>query len=494
MVIVMPLPTTFYTAQQVKQGEVQAAKARGLEMFSLMERAGQGVFTIALAQYPSSQHWLVCCGGGNNGGDGYIAARLAKAMGHQVTVWQVGNPEKLKGDALTAYYHWLDQGGDVYPIDDHVPRDVDLIIDGLLGTGLSGPVREPISDLIDTINNSGKPVVAIDIPSGLSSNTGSVLGKAIKAQHTISFIGLKQGLVTGQARNYVGKLHFAGLGVSENFDEQNTPTLKAIEPRFIRQCLKPRQPCAHKGHHGKAVLIGGNRGMGGAMMLCAQACTRIGSGLTGALVHSDNMTAMLTVAPEVMTGSWEVENLKQRTEWCNVIGLGPGLGRGKDGRAIFEQVQSIDKPKVLDADALFFLAENPNHDDKRIITPHPAEAARLLGASVELVETDRFKAIHSLHEKYGGVIVLKGAGTLIYDGSQTYVCLAGNPGMATGGMGDVLTGIITALLAQGVPLCEAARAGGLVHSQAADKDAELKGERGLLASDLLPHLRSLVNY
>ena len=489
----MPLPNSFYTAQQVKQGEVQAAKAKGLEMFSLMERAGQAVFTIALAQYPSAHHWLVCCGGGNNGGDGYIAACLAKSMGHQVTVWQIGDPEKLTGDALTAYYHWLDHGGDVYPVDDRIPRDVDLILDGLLGTGLNGPVREPVSDVIDTINQSGKPVIAIDIPSGLSADTGAVLGKSVRAQHTISFIGLKQGLVTGEARNYVGKLHFAGLGVSESFDEQNIPTVKAIDTRLMKLCLPRRAASSHKGKHGKAVLIGGHAGMGGAMILSAQACSRVGCGLTAALVHPENTTAMLMAAPEVMCAGWTEERLAQRLEWCDVIGLGPGLGRDDQSQYLFDAVRASQKPKVVDADALCLLAQAPNYDDRRILTPHSAEAARLLGASVELIEADRYKAITALQQKYGGVIVLKGAGTLVCDGHETFVCLAGNPGMATGGMGDVLTGVITSLLAQGLSLFNAAKAGVLIHSQAADKDAELKGERGLLASDLLPHLRTLVN-
>ncbi|MFV0449191.1 MAG: NAD(P)H-hydrate dehydratase [Vibrio sp.] len=490
----MPIPSVFYTAQQVKQGEVLAAKSMGLEMFSLMERAGQAAFTIAFAQYPGTHHWLVCYGSGNNGGDGYIVACLAKSMGVQVTVWQHGDPENLKGDALSAYYHWLDHDGEVYPFDDVIPDDIDLIIDGLLGTGLSGTVREPIKDIIQLLNASHVPVVAIDIPSGLCANTGAVLGVAVKANHTISFIGLKQGLVTGQARNYVGQLHFAGLGVEECFEQQNKPTLKSILPKSIKLMLAQREACAHKGMYGKVLLIGGNEGMGGAMILAARACARVGCGLIASLLHPFNVSSILVSIPEVMSAAWDDEQrIKRRLEWSNVVAIGPGLGRDAKAEMLFRHTQDLLTNKVVDADALYFLAQNPNSDDKRIITPHPAEAAKLLGVDVNSIEADRFKAIKDLQNKYGGVVVLKGAGTLVSDGNEIFVCLAGNPGMASGGMGDVLTGVIASILAQGLSCFEAAKLGVIIHSKAADVNAKEKGERGMLASDLLCHLRELVN-
>ncbi|WDY55138.1 NAD(P)H-hydrate dehydratase [Vibrio fluvialis] len=490
----MPLPKVFYTAQQVKQGEVMAAKTKGLEMFSLMERAGQAVFTVAYAQYPGTHHWLVCCGGGNNGGDGYIVACLARSLGVQVTVWQIGDPEQLKGDALSAYYHWLDHGGEVYPIDEVVPDDVDLIVDGLLGTGLTGTVREPLQQLIDTLNRCSAPIVAIDIPSGLCANTGAVLGTSIRAQHTVSFIGLKQGLVTGKARNYVGELHFAGLGVEESFSQQNVPTVQAIDQKTLKQLLPKREPCSHKGSHGKAVIVGGNDGMGGAVILAAQACARVGSGLTATLMHPSNTAPMLSACPEIMAAGWTDEAIiDERLQWCDVLAIGPGLGRNDTALQMMHKVQKQTKPKVMDADALHFLAQSANFDQQRILTPHPAEAAKLMDTKVSSIEADRYSAVKALQKKYGGVVVLKGAGTLVCDGKETYVCLAGNPGMATGGMGDVLTGIIVSLLAQGLSLFEAAKMGVLIHSLAADQNAKAFGERGLLASDLLHHLRSLVN-
>ncbi|TVM23313.1 NAD(P)H-hydrate dehydratase [Vibrio cholerae] len=320
------------------------------------------------------------------------------------------------------------------------------------------------------------------------------MGTCIKAQHTVSLIGLKQGLVTGQARCYVGTLHYAGLGVEEVFAQHNTPSLVSIDGKLRHSLLPPRQACTHKGQNGKALIVGGNEGMGGALILCASACARSGAGLSAAMTHPDNVTAMLTITPEVMSTSWNKQHLfEERIEWCDALALGPGLGRDAQAQQIMQRLSSLKVPKVWDADALYFLAHNPSYDAQRIITPHPVEAARLLGCEVEEVEQDRFAAIRQLQQRYGGVVVLKGAGTLVDDGKEIAVCLQGNPGMASGGMGDVLTGIIVALLAQKIPLADAAKLGVWLHSSAADLNTKSHGQRGLLASDLLPHLRELLN-
>ncbi len=490
----MPLPTHFYTTQQLKQGEQDAASERGLELFHLMERAGQAVFTIAFAQYPTSHHWLICCGGGNNGGDGYIVAVLARHMGIDVTVWQLGDPEKLPADAHRAYQQWKELGGAVYAPQSEVPESTDVIIDALFGIGLKEVLRPQVVPLVELLNQSGKPIVAVDVPSGRCADTGQVMGPCIKAQHTVSLIGLKQGLVTGQARCYVGTLHYAGLGVEEGFAPHNTPSLVSIDGKLRHSLLPPRQACTHKGQNGKALIVGGNEGMGGALILCASACARSGAGLSAAMTHPDNVTAMLTITPEVMSTSGNKQHLfEERIEWCDALALGPGLGRDAQAQQIMQRLSSLKVPKVWDADALYFLAHNPSYDAQRIITPHPVEAARLLGCEVEEVEQDRFAAIRQLQQRYGGVVVLKGAGTLVDDGKAIAVCLQGNPGMARGGMGDVLTGIIVALLAQKIPLADAAKLGVWLHSSAADLNTKSHGQRGLLASDLLPHLRELLN-
>lgn len=488
----MTISDKFYTPAQVRSGELGAAQSAGIDMYVLMERAGQAAFAVAMSQYPSAEHWLICCGKGNNGGDGYIIANLARALGIFVTVWQVGDPELLTGDAQQAYRHWKSVGGKVYSPQEEIPDNVDLIIDALLGTGLSGDVRPEFSSLIGKINGAHAPVIAVDIPSGLNGETGCVMGSAVVAQHTVSFIGVKQGMVTAQARAYCGEIHFAGLGVDDLFVQQNIPSANAIAAINSKTFVR-RSRVAHKGTNGKALIVAGNRGMGGAAILSALAALRTGCGMVACHCDESVVNPLLAHAPEVMSGGWDCEPLASRVEWASVLAFGPGLGRDDKAKRVYHQLATVTKPKVVDADALHFLAQSPVIDPLRIITPHPGEAASLLGCSTADIESDRFKSVQALQKKYGGVVVLKGAGTLVADGNKVHVCLAGNPGMATAGMGDVLTGVIVALLAQGFSLSQVATLGVQLHSQAADLCAKEHGERGLIASDLHDYLRRLVN-
>ncbi|MCG7490425.1 NAD(P)H-hydrate dehydratase [Vibrio sp. Of14-4] len=484
-----------YRAEQVKSGEVKAAKAKSIAMYELMLRAGKAVFDLMCHQYPDCSRVLVVCGGGNNGGDGYVIAKLALEAGMQVCVWQSVDKDKLSGDALTAYHDFLAAGGETQAPDLDQELAFDCIIDALLGTGLKGEVRPSAAQLIEKLNNSGADIVSVDVPSGLSSDTGRSLGVSINAKHTVSFIGLKCGLFTGQSRDYVGEVHFCGLGVEDVFDKQNNPIAHLLNSVCDFAPLEKRRKSAHKGHHGKALIIGGNQGMGGAALLSSQACMRVGAGLTALLTHPDNTLASIIACPEVMAASWEDKNqLEHRlNHWCDCIAIGPGLGTDSAAKKMLDSVCSLKLNKVFDADALNLLASHPSKDNQRILTPHPGEAARLLGCSINDIESDRYRAIEKLHAQYGGVIVLKGAGTLIFDGKSMYVCNAGNPGMASAGMGDVLTGVIIGLLAQGDNTLSAAVKGVMIHSLAADKDAEKNGQRGLCASDLLPHIRFLAN-
>lgn len=489
----MSLPEQYYSAEQVKVGERLAAQANGIELYTLMQRAGRAVFDKVSELYPQAKRMLVCCGGGNNGGDGYVVASHALQAGWQVSVWHVGDQQAIRGDAQKAYQHYIENGGVIEPVQESLP-DVDVVVDALLGTGLKGPVRSERLALILAINRSSVPVVAVDIPSGLSADTGAVLGCAVHANHTVSFIGLKQGLVTGKARDYVGKVHYANLGVEQAFIQSCQSNISSLSKSLLIDINQPRNKSAHKGDFGKAVLIGGQSGTGGALLLASQACIRSGAGLTASLTHKDNAHASLIACPEVMAGDWEdTELVDKRLEWASAVGIGPGLGADEAAKARLNKVMSTSLPKVVDADALTLLSLYPNHDDNRIITPHPGEAARLLNTTVQTIEADRYKAVVSLQKRYGGVCVLKGAGTLVCDGQQTYVCLHGNPGMATGGMGDVLTGIITALLANKFTLSEAACIGVLIHSLAADAEAKANGENGMLASDIFVHLRKIMN-
>lgn len=489
------LPLELYTGQQVKHGEQQAAKLAGVEMYTLMLRAGLATYQVMKDKFPHAKRIVIMAGTGNNGGDGFVVAKLAKSDGLEVALFLYGDEAKISGDAAKAKQEWVECGGKIQSFDslDWSKNSADVLIDGLLGTGLTGEVRKPLQDLIAKVNDSQVPVVAIDTPSGLCTNSGQILGNAIIAKHTVTFIGVKQGLTTGQARAYTGELHYAGLGVENEFRQCVESSSQFID---FRLAMPPRIATAHKGHNGRLLCLGGNQGYAGAIRLCATAGARIGAGLIRTLCHPSSALPLQVACPEVMTLGWsgDADALKEGLDFADVIAMGPGLGTDIWAQDIFLATSRVEKPKVVDADGLNLLALQPNVDDLRVITPHPGEAARLLGCSVTDIEQDRFQAVSNLHKKYGGVVVLKGAGTLIFDGYDTSICQAGNAGMATGGMGDVLTGILAALIAQGMSLPNAAKFGVLLHSVAADQIAMREGQVGMLASDVIDEARTVLNH
>ena len=492
------LPTLLYTSEQVREGEKLAAKSCDISLFELMQRAGQAAFDLLLHRYPDSKHILVCCGKGNNGGDGYIIANLAKKAGLTVSLWQVGDITQLQGDAKQAMRAYQAAGGHIQAPQKIVPADVDLIVDALLGTGIQGNVRPPFAAVIKTIKQASTPILSVDIPSGLDTDTGATLGSIVTADSTISFIGLKQGLLTGQARDHVGKLFFAGLGVSESFDDLIAAGAYLSSIDCLSE-IKSRAKSAHKGTSGKAVFTGSNEGFNGAIYLAAKAAARAGVGMIAITCHAGSTTPIRSQFPEAMISAVDESTISERLQWTDVVCLGPGLGRDFWGKAIFQQCESYLQanklPRVLDADALYFLAtaDDLKYSNERIITPHPGEAATLIGTSIAVIESNRFAAAAALQQRYGGIVVLKGAGTLIRCATTTTVCHAGNPGMATGGMGDVLSGVITAFLAQGYGLERSAILGTIVHSLAADECAKADGEIGMLASDLFTPIRHIIN-
>ncbi|MCG6241354.1 NAD(P)H-hydrate dehydratase [Vibrio diabolicus] len=502
------LALKLYTAEQVKNGETLAAQMAGVSMYSLMQRAGMAVYERFLHLYPKSKNILVICGKGNNGGDGYVFASLAKQAQLNVQVFQLGDVTALKGDALRAYQDWQSIDGVNNDWDEWNTAllEADVIIDAMLGTGLSGEVRSEYRRYIEQINQIHTPVIAVDIPSGLCANTGAILGDAIHAEHTVTFIGVKQGLCTGQARDRVGELHFCGLGVNVEFDSIEVESALGIDHQVVSRLMLKPNPTAHKGDNGKLLCVGGNQGMSGAIRLCSSAAVRSGAGLTAAITHPSSLIPLQIGCPEVMSQSItadllrDTENdLTKRIRWAEVLVFGPGFGDDEWAYQAYQYLAQEQKPKVVDADGLNILAMLSQRcdgtlvcDNQRVITPHPGEAARLLNVTTQQIESDRYSAARQLQERYGGVVVLKGAGTLIYDGTRMYVCLAGNAGMATGGMGDVLSGVIGALLAKGLPISVAARLGVVLHSHAADINVSQHGQVGLLASDVIGTLRTAI--
>ena len=474
-----------YTAEQVREGEKEAAKRANISLYTLMQRAGESVFQCLSQYYSKCCSVIVVTGGGNNGGDGFEVAQLALKHKLHVTVWHIGDPKRLKGDALIAYQQWIKLGGKVVFDSELLPLS-NVIIDAVLGTGLQGEPRLSVRLAIQWMNKQTAPTISIDIPSGLIANTGSCYSDVVFAEHTISFIGLKQGLLTGQARNYVGQLHFDDLGVGALFKDIVDSSIEVLDPK--KQVLPERLAASHKGEYGRGVLIGGDQGMGGAILLASEACLNIGCGLTSVLTHPDHIMPSLSRTPEIMVQDWfDLAKYQQRIDWGTVIAIGPGLGQSEFARQKFDELSALSLPKVLDADALNLLAKSPNYDRNRILTPHPGEAARLLNVSISEIEQNRYGAIRQLQNKYGGCVILKGAGTLVCFEDRILVCTAGNAAMATSGMGDILTGILVGLLAQTQDIFLSACLGVWLHSACADYIVMETGKNVLKASDLIDY-------
>ena len=495
-----PLPATLYTAAQTRELDRLAIEKAGIPGDILMTRAGEAAFVLLRDCWPQARNIAVVCGSGNNGGDGYVVALLAAHAGLHPQVFASTPVASLKGDALTMAERVQAEGlpiTDICDADDVDFASADVIVDGLLGTGLRGPVRPNLIPLIHAINRAGKPVLALDIPSGLSADSGAAPGDAVRADHTITFIGVKRGLLTGEGPALTGSLHFDALKVPEDiFDlvpaDCRRPTLEAFH-----QHMPARRVTAHKGDFGHVLVVGGDYGYAGAAVLAAQAAARCGAGLVSLATRREHCALMLTRQPEIMVrGVDNADDLQALLERASVVVIGPGLGQGPWGRALLTRVLGSKLPRVLDADALNLVAGDGFVPvaAPQVLTPHPGEAGRLLGVATGAVQQDRFAAVRRLQKHYGGTVLLKGAGTLIASADMPMALnTSGNPGMATGGMGDVLSGVIGALLAQGLGAHDAARFGALIHGLAADQAACSEGERGLLASDLLGPLRRLVN-
>ncbi|WP_263063774.1 bifunctional ADP-dependent NAD(P)H-hydrate dehydratase/NAD(P)H-hydrate epimerase [Dickeya dadantii] len=487
------LPQTVFLPDWLRREEPHAAGYVGVSLNTLMQRAGDAAFCIAQQQYPTARHWLILCGHGNNGGDGYVVAALARAAGIVVTVVAAIGDRSLPAEAHLARQAWCDAGGCEQHVDAPWPDDIDLIIDGLLGTGLTSAPRAPYDALIAQANRHPAPIIALDIPSGLNAQTGVCAGAAIHAAHTVTFITLKPGLLTGQARDVVGQLHHHDLGLSDWLAQQSAPIAR-LTAASLKQWLKPRRPGSHKGEHGRLLIIGGDEGTGGAIFMAGEAALRSGAGLVRVLTHKSYLAALLVARPELMVQELTTDSVKAGVEWADVVVIGPGLGQREWGKNALRIAENCNKSMLWDADALNLLAISPHKRQNRVLTPHPGEAARLLNCRIADIESDRLLAAQRLVKRYGGVVLLKGAGTVLA-GEQGELAIAdvGNPGMATGGMGDVLAGMIGAMLAQGLSLYDAACAGCVAHGAAADWLAQRQGTRGMLATDLMAVLPQYVN-
>jgi NAD(P)H-hydrate epimerase len=488
------LPVDIYSVSTVREIDRTAIEDERIPGYALMKRAGAAAVSEARDRFPEARRWQIVCGAGNNAGDGYVVARLAANEGITVSVVSLIGPQSLRGDAATAYEDFAAEGGTVVAWAGQLDADADLIIDGLLGSGLERDVEGDFALAVAAINSHTADVVALDIPTGIHGDTGRVMGFAVRADLTVTFVGLKSGLYLTDGPDYCGHVVFADLGVPPKCRQGCEAEFRRIDDDHMQRTLSPRRRTAHKGDFGHVLIVGGGPGMPGAVRLCGEAALRTGAGLVSIATHPEHAAMIVTSRPELMShGILEMDDLEPLLEKADVIAFGPGLGQSEWAQSAFELLKQDERPAVWDADALNWLAEAPEFVEQRVITPHPGEASRLLGRASAEIQEDRRQALADLRGRYGGVAVLKGSGTLVSSSSGVpWLCTAGNPGMAAPGMGDVLTGIIAALLAQGLNLEDAAAVGVTVHARAGDLAAE-SGERGLLATDLLAELRRIIN-
>jgi NAD(P)H-hydrate epimerase len=488
------LPAEIYSVASVREIDRTAIEDEGIPGYTLMTRAGVAAVRAARQNFPDAKRWQVVCGAGNNAGDGYVVARIAAQDGIVVSALAVADPESLSGDAATAYGDFAAEGGVVMPWSGELDAEAELLIDGLLGSGLEREVSGDFGAAVTAINEHPAPVLALDIPTGVHGDSGRVLGSAVNANLTVTFVGLKAGLFAGEGAELSGEIVFDGLEVPDRCRPSGDAMYRRIDADMLRNCLPRRARTAHKGNFGHVLIVGGGAGMPGAVRLAGEAALRTGAGLVSLATEPAHAVAFAGARPELMChGVTNAGDLQQLLDKADVVAFGPGLGQSAWAEELFGVVASHASPSVWDADALNLLAKRPSSSNERIITPHPGEAGRLLGSSAGEIQGGRRTALGSLQKQYGGVAVLKGANTLVSSAAGVpWLCTSGNPGMATAGMGDVLTGIIAALLAQGLDMEVAAAAGVEVHAQAGDRAAR-SGERGLLASDLMAELRGIVN-
>ena len=457
----------------------------------LMHRAGRAAFAVLRERWPEATRLTVVCGAGNNAGDGYVIAGLAADAGLEVQLVQVADPNKLRGDALTASRFAACRVGPIQQCGASWQVAGDVVVDALLGTGANGDVREPFRNAIDRINAAGKPVLAVDVPSGIDANGGGLLTAApVRADVTVTFVAAKLGLLTGAALDCAGDVVFDDLDLpAEVYDEAG---IRVLGGEGLAALARRRD--AHKGDFGRLLIVGGEADMGGAVLLAGEAALRTGAGLASVATRAVNRAAILARRPELMVRATQTPaDMADLVQRASAIAVGPGLGRDAWGEALLECCVASGKPLVVDADGLNVLAEAgepnvPSLPPGAVLTPHPGEAGRLLGKDAAWVQSHRPQAAAAL-SAHGAVVVLKGAGTLIANGgSVVSICIDGNAGMATAGSGDVLTGIVGALLARGLAPLAAAELGVWLHARAGDQ-AQAACAASLLASDIVQALR-----
>lgn len=510
------------TAAQMQELDRRTITEAGVPVTTLMERAGMGIVASLEERWGSARGKTVTivCGKGNNGGDGFVAARLLRQHQAKVRVLALASLKDLSCDAATMYKRFVRSAGksSVYPYTSKTQaqellQDSDILIDALLGTGLSSPVAGRYAEAIDCINATPRPVVAVDLPSGLHADTGAVLGRAVCASLTVTFGLPKLGLYQGQGIDHAGEVAIVDIGIPPAYVDAVDSRVTLMTRSAMQTCLPTRRPSSHKGTFGHAGIIAGSVGKTGAAALAARAALRVGAGLvTVATPSSVNdileaklVEAMTVPMPETKARTLSRNALERLVSFMaarTAIAIGPGLSTAPETVELIQALtKHLDRPAVFDADALNALSGRiallASCKIPPIITPHPGEMARLEAeATPQTVNNDRLGIATRFARERGLFVVLKGARTVVArpDGAVA-ICPTGNPGMATAGTGDVLTGMVVGLLAQGLPSWEAACVATYLHGTAGDLAAAGKGQAGMIAGDLveqIPHALNLV--
>ena len=500
-----------FTAAEMRALDARAIRELGIPGPRLMDNAGTGAAAL-IARWLApirGKAVVVVCGKGNNGGDGFVVARRLKARGAAVRVFLVGRRAEVRGDAADALGRWR---GRVEEVEEpsglaRALGRADVIVDALLGTGVSGAARGPVAAAIEAINRAGAggvPVVALDLPSGLDSDRGALLGPTVKAWRTVTFAGLKRSLLLAPAAAQAGAVEIGDIGVSAEAARRGITTWR-LEIADVRPSFPPRDLDAHKGRFGHLLVVAGSLGKTGAAVLAGRAALRSGVGLCTIAAPASQQPIVAAQAPEYMTEALPEtaaqslaleakDRLLELARRMDAVAIGPGLSLDPETQELARVlIRELQRPMVVDADALSALA---GHLDllrhaagPRVLTPHPGEMARMLGTTIEAVQADRIEVTRTFAREHGVAIALKGAHTVI-GGPDGHVTInpTGNPGMAKGGSGDVLTGIVGALLAREIEPAAALRAGCYLHGLAGDVAARERGEYAMLASDIIESL------
>ena len=494
-----PIEDNLYSAEAARTLDQAAiAQMRGPGIL-LMKRAGAAALAELLEAFGRPALITVFCGSGNNAGDGYILAALAAQKNISVRVVEVGESNKFSQQTQQARKFAQQANVQLIAFDPDIQLSEGVVVDSLLGIGYSGALRKPYAQAVSLINSAKLPVLSVDIPSGLHADTGSIADDAVRADITVTFIGAKKGLFTGLGPVFCGDIIYHSLDISNAVFDVTQPTAQLLDIYALLDELPEWRADIYKHQRGHCTVIGGDHGYGGAVAMAGEASLRAGCGLTSVVTQPQHVAAVLARCPEIITtGVTCGQQLEPLLERPNVLVIGPGLGRSAWSEQLLQKAMLCALPMVVDADALNILAEGRVVSDRGIqqwvLTPHPGEAARLLDTNVADIQADRYAAVRKLQRKFNAVVLLKGPGTLIAgDDAMIKVCPYGNPAMATAGMGDLLSGIIGSLIAQGLSLQTATELGCCIHSSAADMAVNERGPRGLVATDILLYLHRLLN-